>query len=466
MNNKTSLDVFEKAPVPQAILQNAIPAMVAMLMVLIYNLADTFFIGQTHNDILVAAVSLATPVFLIFMAIGTVFGIGGTSVISRALGEGRLEYAKKVCAFCMWGCVAAGVILSAAFLLFMDQLLALIGASSDTWEPAKTYLTIVAFSGPFVLMSNCYSNVIRAEGQPARAMMGQLLGNLLNIIFDLIMILIFHWGIAGAAIATVIGNVVGAGYYLFYFLRGESRLSIHIRDFSMKDGVCSGVLAIGIPASLGSLLMSVSQIIVNAQMANYSDMALAGMGVAMKVTMITGMICIGFAQGIQPLLGYCVGAKLWGRFRKIIRFSLFFALSLSAIMTGLCYLFRNQIVGAFLTDPAAFDYAVQFTNILLTTSILFGIFFMFNNALQAMGAAVQALITNLSRQGIIYIPALFLLQAAFGVTGLAWAQPAADLLSTVLVAVLYWMTFRNMIGLDGQLGEKDSHGAASFCPEH
>jgi len=456
------MDVFEKAPVPQAVLKNAVPAMAAMLMVLIYNLADTFFIGQTHNDILVAAVSLATPVFLIFMAVGSVFGIGGTSVISRALGEGRPEYAKKVCSFCMWSCLAAGVILSAAFLLFMDQILTLIGASSDTWEPARTYLTVVAFGGPFVLISNCYSNIIRAEGQPTKAMTGQLLGNLLNILLDPIMILTFNWGIAGAAIATVIGNVAGAGYYILHFLRGKSALSIHIRDFSMKDGICGGVLSIGIPASLGSLLMSVSQIIVNAQMANYGDMALAGMGVAMKVTMITGMISIGFAQGIQPLLGYCVGAKLWERFRNIMKFSLLFALGLSAVMTGMCYLFRGRIAGAFLTEPDAFDYAVQFTNILLTTSILFGIFFMFNNALQAMGAAVQALITNLSRQGIIYIPALFILQAAFGVTGLAWAQPAADLLSTVLVAALYWITSRKMMEPDNKLNGKNPQSAISF----
>lgn len=449
-----TMELFEKAPVPQAVMKNVIPAMAAMLMVLIYNLADTFFIAQTHNDILVAAVSLATPVFLIFMAVGTIFGIGGTSVISRALGEGRAEYAKKVCSFCMWSCVAVGIALSAAFLLFMDQILTLIGASSDTWEPAKTYLVIVAVGGPFVLISNCYSNIVRAEGQPTKAMMGQLLGNLLNIILDPIMILAFHWGIAGAAIATVIGNVVGAGYYLLYFLQGKSTLSIHIRDFSLKDQICTGVLAIGIPASLGSLLMSVSQIIVNARMADYDDMALAGMGVAMKVTMITGMVCIGFAQGIQPLLGYCVGAKLWDRFKGIMRFSLCFALGLSGVMTVLCYLLRNQIVGAFLTEAASFDYAVRFTNILLTTSFLFGVFFVLNNALQAMGAAMQALITNLSRQGLIYIPALFILQAAFGVTGLAWAQPVADLLSTVLVALLYLWTSRKMLAAGNSLAQK------------
>lgn len=213
----------------------------------------------------------------------------------------------------------------------------------------------------------------------------------------------------------------------------------------MKDKICSGVLAIGIPASLGSLLMSVSQIIVNAQMANYDDMAVAGIGVAMKVTMMTGMVCIGFGQGIQPLLGYCVGAKLWERFKKIMRCSGIFSLGLSAVMTALCYLLRNQIVGAFLTEPAAFDYAVNFTNILLTTSILFGLFYVLCNSLQAMGAATPALIVNLSRQGIIYIPALFILQAWLGVVGLVWAQPVADILSTALVALLYLCTSKKMM---------------------
>lgn len=231
MNEKQSMEIFEKAPIPTAVLKNAVPAMAAMLMVLVYNLADTFFIGQTHDDIQVAAVSLATPAFLIFMAVGTIFGIGGTSVISRAMGEGRPDYAKKVCSFCMWSCAAVGLVMSALFLIFMEQILHLMGASADTWDFARTYLTIVSCSGPFVLIANCYSNIIRAEGRSGTAMMGQLLGNLLNVILDPIMILAFGWEIAGAAIATVIGNVVGAGYYILYFLRGKSTLSIHPRDF-------------------------------------------------------------------------------------------------------------------------------------------------------------------------------------------------------------------------------------------
>ncbi len=445
MNNQKSMEVFAKAPVSQAVLKNALPAMAAMLMVLIYNLADTFFIGQTHDTLQVAAVSLATPVFLMFMAVGTVFGIGGTSVISRAMGEGNTEYAKKVCSFCMWGCVGVGIIMSVCMLLFINPILKLIGASSDTMEYAKIYLTIVVCCGPFVLISNCYSNVIRAEGESGKAMVGQLLGNLLNVVLDPIMILVFKWNIAGAAIATVIGNVCGAGYYILYFLKGKSNLSISVKDFSLKNKVASGVLAIGVPAALGSVLMSVSQIIINSQMAEYGDMAIAAMGVAMKVVTITGMVCMGLGQGVQPLLGYCIGAKMWKRFKKSLRFSLIFALGLGIVLTGVCYLFVNQIVSAFLTEPTAFDYAVQFSRILLTTGFLFGVFYVLTNALQAMGAATAALIINISRQGIIFIPALFILKFLIGMTGLVWAQPVADVLSLVIAYILYIKTSKKMM---------------------
>lgn len=444
MDNQKSMEVFSKAPVPQAVFKNALPAMAAMLMVLVYNLADTFFIGRTHDALQVAAVSLATPVFLMFMAVETAFGIGGTSVISRALGEGKKEYAKKVCSFCMWSCIIVGVVMATLLLIFMDPILSLIGASSATWDLSKTYLSIVICSGPFVLISNCYGNVIRTEGESGKAMMGMLLGNLLNVILDPIMILGFGWNIAGAAIATVIGNLFGAGYYISYFLRGKSSLSISSKDFTVKDKVCSSVLVIGIPAALGSLLMSVSQIIINSQMAEYGDMAIAGMGVAMKVVTITGMVCMGLGQGVQPLLGYCVGATLWKRFKHIFKFSISFALILGVVLTIICYLFTNQIVRAFLTDATAFDYATQFARILLTTSFLFGVFYVLTNALQAMGAATASLVINLSRQGIIFIPALFILKAILGLTGLIWAQPVADILSIALAAILYIHTFRKL----------------------
>ncbi len=444
MEDKKSMELFRNAPVWQVVFKNALPAMAAMLMVLIYNLADTFFIGKTHDALQVAAVSLATPVFLIFMAVGTVFGVGGTSVISRAMGEGKTDYAKRVSSFCMWGCVIAGMIMSAGMLIFINPILSLAGASADTWELAKTYLVIVVCCGPFVLISNCYSNVIRTEGESAKAMMGTLIGNLLNVVLDPIFILGFGWNIAGAAIATVIGNVVGAGYYIMYFIRGKSSLSIRLKDFTVKDKVAASVFAIGIPAALGSLLMSISSIVTNSKMAQYGDMALAGIGVAMKVTMMTGMVCIGLGQGIQPILGYCVGAKLWARFKKVLRFSLVFSFVLSVVLTGICYLFAGQIVKAFLADATAYGFALGFSRILLTTSVFFGVFYVLLNALQAMGAGAAALIINISRQGVIYIPVMFLLKMIVGMTGLVWAQPVADITSLALAYVLYMQASKKM----------------------
>lgn len=296
---------------------------------------------------------------------------------------------------------------------------------------------IVSVSGPFVLISNCYSNVVRAEGESGKAMMGQLIGNLLNIILDPILILVFSWNIAWAAIATVIGNVVGASYYILFFVKGKSTLSIHLKDFSVKGKAASGVLSIGIPAALGNLLMSVSSILMNMQMAKYGDMALAGVGVAMKVTMMTGMVCIGLGQGVQPLLGYCVGAKNWKRYKGVMRFSLIFAFLLSVVLTGVCYLFTNQIVSAFLTDVTAFDYGVSFSRILLCTSFLFGVFYVLINALQACGAVTESFVVNISRQGIIYISVMFILGTMFHEMGLIWAQPVADVLSFGLVVILY-----------------------------
>jgi Na+-driven multidrug efflux pump len=183
-------------------------------------------------------------------------------------------------------------------------------------------------------------------------------------------------------------------------------------------------------------------------MSSYGDMAVAGMGVAMKVVIISGMITMGLGQGVQALLGYCVGAKLWERFKRILKFSTCFGLILSLTMTTVSYILTKQIVRAFLTDPNAFDYAVKFARILLSTSILFGALYVLTNALQSMGAAVASLIINISRQGLIYIPMLFILQVLLGITGLVWAQPVADVLSIGIAVILYIKTSKKMMKIE------------------
>jgi putative MATE family efflux protein len=443
VDSKISLSTFDSMPVSKAVFKNVIPAIVSMLMVLVYNLADTFFIGLTRDDLQVAAVSLATHVFMIFMTFGTLFGIGGTSVISRAFGAGQDDYVKKVSSFCLWSSVVIGIAIPLLAAIFMDDLLPVLGASADTWTPTKNYLSIILLSGPFMLVAGCFSSILRSEGQATKAMTGMLIGNITNVVLDPIMILGLGWGVVGAAIATVIGSIVGAAYYIVYFLRINSKLSINLRDFSIGDRVALNVFAIGFPASLGPMFMSLSQMTMNRLMAGFDDLAIAAAGVAAKSIMIIYMVSIGFSQGIMPLLGYCVGAKNWPRYTAILRFSVMSSTVICIAMTGLCYLSNEMIIGAFLTEDVSFDYGVRFAKILLSTAFMSGAFFSMVSAIQAMGASVPALILNVCRQGVIYIPALFALRAIAGEYGLIWAQPVSDILSLILAVVLHAFAFRN-----------------------
>ncbi len=442
MQDKTQ-QIFRDAPVPKAVLTNVIPSVVSMLMVLVYNLADTFFIGQTKDPLMVAAVSVATPAFLLFMAIGMLFGIGGTSMISRMLGEGRKETAKNTSSFCFWTSLTIGVISMVLILIFCEPVCRMIGASDDTVEYAVQYLAIVSFGIPFLIISNAFSNIIRSEGQANKAMMGMIIGNLVNIVLDPVMILGFHWNVAGAAIATVLGNVCSTVIYVSHLLSKKSMLSIHPKDYSAQKFISMGVFSIGIPASLNSILMSVSNIVINKFMGEHGDLQLAGLGVAMKVNMIAVMLLIGVGTGIQPLLGYCYGAGNKKRYKSVLMFSLGLAFGLSCVMTAVCYLGAAPLARAFLENQEAFNYAFSFSRIYIMSGPILGILFVFMNAIQSMGAAIPSLILSVSRQGIIYFPILFTIHIVSNTPQhLAMTQPMTDYLAAALSVVLFLFAYR------------------------
>lgn len=448
MNKKDkTIEIFQNAPVPKAVISNIIPSIVSMIMVLLYNLADTFFIGQTKDAYMVAAVSVATPVFLIFMAVGMLFGIGGTSLISRMLGEGREEKAKKTSSFCFWTGLTIGIIAMVFIWIFVEPLCRLVGASDDTMEYASQYLNIVAMGIPFLIISNSFSNIIRSEGRAKTAMSGMIIGNLMNIILDPVMILGFHWNVAGAAVATVIGNVFSAGFYISHLVSKRSMLSIHPKNYRASEHIATGVMAIGIPASLNSILMSVSNILINKVMVGYGDMAVAGLGVAMKVNMIVVMLLIGLGTGIQPLLGFCFGAKNKKRYMAVLRFSLCLAFGLSLVMTVICYCGAGPLVTAFLDNADAYEYGMQFARIYILSGPVMGILFVMINAIQSTGAAVPSLILSISRQGVLYMPILFVFSHIFDSARMvAMAQPVTDYLSTTLAVILFIVTCRKYFG--------------------
>lgn len=431
------LHMNSSSSVRRQVIANIIPAIIVEIMMLIYNLADTFFIAQTNDPLQLAAVSLAAPVFLVLIAMGIIFMAGAMSFISRSLGAGETERANNIASFCVWSGVSVGVIMAVIFMFFIGRILRAIGASPETFKLAYDYLSIVIISAPFVLFSMACGGIMRAENHASGAMLGQIIGNMLNVVLDPIMILYFGWGIKGAAIATSISIIVGALYYLGYFLSGHSSLSIHIKHFRIKNGIAWGVLAIGIPSCLDLWLMSISQIIMNSLMSFYGDMAVAAAGVVMRIDQITGLFAMGTGQGVQPLLGFCVGAEDWKRYRAILNFALKFTITLSLMMIALCYIFTRNVVSVFLTEPQAFDYAVKFLHIKLSSSILFAIFFIYINALQAMGAGRASFILSVCRQCALYMPLLFILNHFAGEFGIIWALPVAELLSLLQTVIVY-----------------------------
>ena len=437
------LEIFRNASVPKAVMLNIIPSVVSMIMVLVYNLADTFFIGQTGDACMVAAVSLATPVFLLFMAIGLLFGIGGTSLISRKLGEGDIDAAGRVASFCFWTGSAVGLAGLAAVQIGIGPVCRIVGATPDTAGYVAQYLRIIALGIPFLIVSNSFSHILRAEGKANLSMQGMILGNMVNIILDPIMILGFGWNVAGAAFATVLGNMVAAIFYISHFVFKKSILSIHIRNYRIGDGIAKGVIAIGVPASLNSILMSVSNITINNFINNFGDMAIAGLGVAFKVNMITVILLIGVGTGIQPVLGFCFGAGNRERFNAVLKFSLLFSVALSVVMTAICYFGAGPIVSAFLDDPDAHSYGMRFARILIISGPILGVLFVLTNTIQAMGAAKPSLILSVSRQGLVYIPVLFLFSKFFDSAAmLVAAQPVTDYIATVISVALYITAYR------------------------
>lgn len=437
-------DLFENAPIPKAVASMAIPTIITMLVVVIYNMADTFFIGKTNDAMQVAAVSLATPVFMVFMALGNLFGIGGSSAISRALGEKNLKHAKHVCAFCCYGSLALGVVMMVLFLVGMNPILKLIGASENTVDYARSYLTYIAIGGPFILFSTAFGNILRGEGSAKESMIGNMIGTITNIILDPILILVLNWGVAGAAIATVIGNMAACLFYLMHFLRKKSILSIHPKDFHIGEHIASSVMAIGVPASLNNILMSCANIILNNVLAKYGDTPVAAMGVAMKANMLVVLLQIGLCAGIQPLIGYNYGAKNSKRLKNIFKFTGLCAVIMGTVLTVIMVIARASIIRAFINDADVVSYGIQMMIALQLSGPVIGILFLCINTLQGMGKALPSLILTICRQGIIFIPLVFTLNAVFGLDGVIYAQPVADYFSILIAVFICLSVFRNL----------------------
>ncbi len=447
---KDNTKIFAEYKVPRAVAAMALPSMMGMLINIIYNLADTFFVGQTGDSNQVAAVSVSMPLFFFFLAIGNLFGIGGCAFISRSLGEGKKDKVKTISSFCIYGALVLGIFIGILFFFFREPLLYLVGASNNTIGFAQDYLKWVAVGAPFSVLSITVCNLVRGEGAAKISMVGSVLGQIVNVILDPVFILdsgdkLFgitlpfglDMGVAGAAIATVLGNVFSVVFFLVYFLRGKSILSITPKRFSMKNGIAKGVINVGLPASLNNLLMSISNIIVNIVLVSYGDNAVAAMGVAMKANMLVIMLQIGLAQGVQPLIGYCYGAKNYTRMKKCMGFSIVCNIVIGTVMMLFYLVFRENVISMFIDDAEVVSLGVKMLTAIMSPGPVIGIMFVLNFAFQGMGKGIQSFILSVGRQGLVYIPLLFILNKLVGLDGIIWAQATADFVCVIMSIIMF-----------------------------
>lgn len=436
--------IFSEMPVKKAVFKMVVPSVVSSLVLVIYNMADTFFVGQTHNAFQVAAVSLTNPVFVMFMAFANLLGIGGSTAVSIFLGERKKIQAKRTASFCCYASIILGIVSGILIIIFMNPLLKVLGSSENTYQFSKDYLFYIALGAPFIFFANTFGHTVRGEGAASASMIGGMIGTVVNIIFDPVFILIFNMGTAGAAIATVLGNIFGCVYYIYYFKRKSHFLSINFKDFYFLGKAARKTVALGIPAGVNSALMSGSNIVLNNKLVSYGDAPVAAMGVAIKVYLLIVFIHMGIANGIQPLLGYCFGAKKKERFIKIFNFSGFLTILIGTVLTAVYIIFSSEIIEFFINDREVVEYGKK---MLIATSVsgpILGILFLCINSMQAVERPFPATLVSICRQGFIFIPLLYVLDKIFGLNGINFTQAAADYISIILSMILLKLSLKNI----------------------
>lgn len=423
--------------VSKAVAKMAIPSVISSLVTVVYNMADTFFVGQTGDALQVAAVSLTNPIFILFMAFANMFGMGGSAAASMALGQKNEKRVRQVSAFATYASLIVGVLFAVILLVFTGPILSLFGADAQTYEYARGYTVYVAVGAPFIIWSAAASFVVRAEGASREAMIGSMIGTIANIVLDPIFISGFGMGAAGAAIATTIGNLMASAYYLWYFLRRSKAMSLRPKDFTCREGILKGVCSTGLPTAIFSALMSVSTIVLNQILVAYGNDPVAAIGIVFKANMFITFLQMGLANGIQPLLGYSYGAGSMKRFQEVERFTKKCCVIVGVAATVLFFVAREPIIRLFISDNDVVRYGVEMLVAYMVSGPFIGILFVNMNCMQSVEHALPATILSVMRQGVLLIPLLYLLEAVAGLDGVIYGQAITDYIAVILSAVIW-----------------------------
>ena len=436
--------------VSKAVAKMAIPSVISSLVTVVYNMADTFFVGQTGDSLQVAAVSLTNPIFILLMAFANMFGMGGSAVASMALGEHNEKRVKNASAFMTYASLVVGIIVMAVLLIFMKPVLTLFGADAQTYDFARGYVLHISYGAPFVIWSAAASFIVRAEGSSKEAMIGSMIGTVSNIVLDPVFISGFGMGAAGAAIATTIGNILASLYFVWYFLKKSTYFSIIPKDFKISDGVMSRICATGFPTAIFSVLMSVSTIVLNQILVAYGNAPVAAFGVVFKANMFITFLQLGLANGVQPLLGYNYGSGDTKRFRAVEMFTKKCCVIVGALATLLFFVLRTQIITMFINDTDVIYYGVKMLTAYMLSGPVIGILFVNMNCMQSTNRALPATILSILRQGALLIPLFFILNLAFGINGVFFAQAVTDYVAIIL-SVIIWMRAKKQMAVKKEI---------------
>lgn len=427
-------ELFESASVPKAYMKLALPVVLSMMVSLVYNMVDTYFIALTGKQELVAGVSLAAPIFTLMIAFGDIFGLGGSSLISRLFGEKREEEAKRASAFCLWAAIGFGIFVTIVLLVFRTPILKLLGTDAATFEYAGEYYTWIAVGAASIILGLVPSNILRTEGLATQAMAGSILGSIVNIILDPVFIFGLGQGAAGAAMATVIGNVIADVYYIYVMSKKAKRLSVSLKEIKIPGTMIRDILVIGIPASITNLMQSIMIMITNHYLIAYGTDKVAAMGIALKANMISAFILVGFAFGGQPLVGYNYGAKNQKRLKEILRFAYLFEAGLALVFTILISIFAPFIIKIFMNQSDIITNGAMMLRFQQLGMVFMAITLVSTCVCQSVGSAAGAFALSISRQGVIYAILLIVLKSVFGYTGILATQACADVV-TALIAI-------------------------------
>lgn len=442
MEDQKKIELFERMPVPNAVMKLAVPTILSSLVMVLYNLADTYFVGMLNNPIENAAVALAAPVLLAFNAVNNLFGVGSSSMMSRALGRRDYETVYKSSAFGFYCSIICGIIFSLLCTIFAQPLLSLLGADAETAASTAAYMKwTVTFGAAPAILNVVMAYLVRAEGASLHASLGTMSGCLLNIVLDPIFIL--PWGLnmgaEGAGLATFLSNCVACIYFfvLLWFKRGNTYVSINPKMFRLQKNIVLGIFGVGIPASIQNLLNVTGMTVLNNFTSAFGADAVAAMGIVQKINMVPMQISMGISQGIMPLISYTYASRNIQRMKKTLMFTIKIALGFSIVVAAGYYIGAPNLIRLFMENPDIVGYGTRFLRGFCLGLPFLCMDFVAVGVFQAAGLGRNALIFAILRKVVLEIPALFILNALFPLYGLAYAQLTAELiLATAAVVVL------------------------------